>query len=87
MNQTALVFRWYVVMQLFGLVALPITRRLFRHLPDRGYGLSKPLGLLLTGWVLWITTTLGWNSNTGGGVWSALFIVGVGGLWAACYPM
>ena len=50
-GQVLFALRWYFVVQLFGLAVLPLALRLFRHLPDRGYGVSKPLGLLLAGWL------------------------------------
>jgi len=50
--------RWYLILQLFGLAALPLTLRLFRHLPGRGYAFARPLGLLLGGWLFWIILTL-----------------------------
>ena len=80
MSQVLLAFRWYLIVQVFGLAALPLALRLFRHLPDRGYGVSKPLGLLLTGWVFWLLTTLGWLRNTAGGVIVALLIVAAAGV-------
>jgi len=80
MNQVALAFRWYFVVQVFGLASLPLCLRLFRHLPDRGYGLSKPLGLLLTGWVFWLLTTFGWLHNTAGGILFALALLAIVGL-------
>ncbi|MBN1814529.1 MAG: hypothetical protein JXA14_22000 [Anaerolineae bacterium] len=78
-SQVLLALRWYLIVQAFGLAALPLCLRLFRHLPDRGYGVSKPLGLLLTGWVFWMLATLGWLHNTAGGVLLALFIVATAG--------
>ncbi|HET9494101.1 MAG TPA: DUF2298 domain-containing protein, partial [Chloroflexia bacterium] len=42
---------WWVVLQVLGLAVLPVSAVLFRALPDRGYALSKPLGLLLVGWL------------------------------------
>jgi YYY domain-containing protein len=68
MDQVLLAFRWYLVVQGFGFVALPVSLRVFRHLPDAGYGVSKPLGLLLSGWIFWILTSLGWTRNTEGGI-------------------
>ena len=79
MSQVFLAFRWYLVVQLFGLAALPLCLRLFRHLPDRGYGVSKPLGLLLAGWVFWILTTFGWLYNTAGGILVAIATVATAG--------
>ena len=79
MSQVLLAFRWYVVVQAFGLAALPLCLRLFRRLPDRGYGVSKPLGLLLTGWVFWLLTTFGWLHNTAGGILVGIAIVAAAG--------
>ncbi|MCP4544383.1 MAG: hypothetical protein GY832_45305 [Chloroflexi bacterium] len=80
MNQIFLAFRWYMAVQVFGLAALPLCLRLFRHLPDRGYGVSKPFGLLLTGWAFWILTTFGWTQNTSGGILVVLLLLVVTGL-------
>ncbi len=80
MSQVLLAFRWYLVVQVFGLAALPLCQRLFRHLPDRGYGVSKPLGLLLTGWAFWLLTTFGWTHNTAGGIIVALALLAAAGL-------
>ncbi len=80
MSQTLFAFRWYLVVQAFGLAALPLCLRLFRHLPDRGYGVSKPLGLLLAGWAFWLLTTFGWLHNTAGGILVALTLLAAAGL-------
>ncbi len=44
---------WYLAMQLFALVGLPWAFLWLRRLPSRGYALAKPLGLLLSGFILW----------------------------------
>jgi len=80
MNQVILAFRWYLVVQLFGLAVLPLCLRLFRHLPDRGYGVSKPLGLLLAGWAFWLLNIFGWLHNTAGGILVALVLVAIAGI-------
>ena len=80
MSQILLAFRWYLVVQVFGLAALPLGLRLFRYLPDRGYGVSKPLGLLLAGWAFWLLTTFGWTHNTAGGILVALALLAVAGV-------
>ena len=41
------VIAWWVMIQLFGLAALPLVRRVFCALPDGGYAFSKTAGLLL----------------------------------------
>ena len=72
--------RWYFVIQVFGLAALPLSLRLFRRLPDRGYGFAKPLGLLLCGWLFWLAGTFGWLENTSGAILATVVLVGGAGL-------
>jgi YYY domain-containing protein len=79
MSQVLFALRWYLVVQVFGLAALPLCLRLFRHLPDHGYGVSKPLGLLLAGWFFWLMTAFGWTHNTAGGILVALTLLFVAG--------
>ena len=73
--------RWWLVVEVFGLVGLPLAFRLLRWLPDRGYALAKPLGLLLSGYVFWLLTSLGFMRNTAGGVVAAMALVFAAGLW------
>ncbi len=46
--------RWLIVLEVIGLVALPISFAFFRWLPDRGYAFSKLLGLVLLVYALWM---------------------------------
>jgi YYY domain-containing protein len=66
MSDAIAVFVWWVLAQIFGLVGLPVAFRLFRRLPDRGYGLSKALGLLLASYVYWLLGVLGFLHNSTG---------------------
>jgi YYY domain-containing protein len=50
---------WWLTAQAFGLAGLPLTRFLFRALPDRGYAFAKTLGLLLAGYLAWLLAMLG----------------------------
>jgi len=86
MMEVAYALRWYVVMQLFGLAALPLARRFFRRLPDGGYTASKPLGLILTGWVFWLLNSFGWMENTAGAIVVALALVAVAGIFIPRCP-
>jgi YYY domain-containing protein len=73
------VLTWWLLLQLFGLVGLPLAFRLFGNLPDRGYAFARPLGLLLTGYLLWLGGSLGfWRNSVGGTLVAALIVAGVG---------
>ena len=72
---------WWVLLQLFGLVALPLAFSLFTHLPDRGYTLARPLGLLLSGYLLWMGGTLGFWENGISATLVVLALVGGVGWW------
>ena len=73
------IVRWYVVVQLLGLAALPIATRFFRHLPDRGYAFARPLGLLVVGVLLWLGAMFGLWTNSGAMVAVLTVVVAVGG--------
>ncbi len=45
---------WWLLISLMGVVAIPISVKVFQFLPDRGYGFSKPLGLILVGLLVWL---------------------------------
>ncbi|HEY0607393.1 MAG TPA: DUF2298 domain-containing protein [Herpetosiphonaceae bacterium] len=56
------VLRWWLVVEVLGLLALPLTMWFFRRLPDRGYSLAKPFGILLTGYGAWLLSMVGLGS-------------------------
>jgi YYY domain-containing protein len=80
-NEVLAVFLWWLIIEILGLIALPLTMRLFRHLPDRGYALAKPLGLLLASYVLWIGATFGLLHNSVGGILFSTLAVGAFSGW------
>jgi len=45
---------WWLIAELLGIIVLPLTLSLFKNLPDRGYGLSKALGILLVSYLTWL---------------------------------
>lgn len=58
---------WWLAVMLIGVISFPVTFLLFGKLPDRGYGLSKSLGLLLVSYFVWLNASLvgqGWLGNT-----------------------
>src|SRR3954470_18719753 len=48
----------FVVLEVVGLLAAPLTALVFGRLPGAGLGLSKVFGLLLVTWLIWITASL-----------------------------
>ncbi|MBL8095673.1 MAG: hypothetical protein JNL73_15980, partial [Anaerolineales bacterium] len=73
---------WYLAVSLAGAIAWPIGARLFGVLPERGYTLARPLGLLLIGWLFWLLGSLGFlSNNVGGVVAAALVVLAVGVAW------
>jgi len=69
---------WYLVLVLLGWLTFPIAFRLFHKLKDRGFGLSKVLGLLLWSYVFWLFNILQIGQNTIPGLLLALTVVLLG---------
>jgi YYY domain-containing protein len=59
---------WYVSISLLGWLVFPLAFSLFPGLADRGYALSRTLGLLFVGYLFWLLTSLGWLFNNRGGI-------------------
>jgi YYY domain-containing protein len=71
-------FRWWLVVSVIGLIALPIAMTLFRDLPGRGIAFAKPLGLLLTGYLFWLALSLHVMPNRPGTiVWALIALIAV----------
>ena len=49
---------WILAVQAIALIGFPLTARVFRALPDRGYLLGKTLSLLLVAYVAWLLVSL-----------------------------
>lgn len=73
---------WYLAVALVGLLAYPLAFRFLRFLPDRGYTLIRPLGLLIWGYAFWLLASLGVLPNNLYGVLFALFLLGGLSFWA-----
>jgi YYY domain-containing protein len=67
--------RWYLAVAVLGVLALPLSWRLFPNLPDRGYCVSKPLAIFLCGFALWTGTAYGLLRNDLGGAVLAAVVV------------
>lgn len=57
---------WWLLLLFVGFAALPITMRLLRFLPDRGYAFAKPLALLLWVYPFWLLAVSGFIQNSFG---------------------
>ncbi|MBK8135992.1 MAG: hypothetical protein IPK52_09145 [Chloroflexi bacterium] len=74
-----MIVNWWLIVTLAGAAALPLAWRMLSSLPDRGYLLARPLGLLTIGFVYWLLNILGFLRNEVGGILlSALIVLGVG---------
>ena len=52
------VLAWFLVLELIGLIALPLTFVAFRPFADRGFVFSKAIGLLVVAWGAWMLASL-----------------------------
>ncbi len=52
------VMAWFIVLQIIGLLVLPITLITFKHLADRGYIFSKAIGILFVTWGAWMIASV-----------------------------
>ncbi|MFQ5615899.1 MAG: DUF2298 domain-containing protein [Anaerolineales bacterium] len=75
-------FLWYFVTTLLGLITFPLAFRLLPGLPDRGYAVSRILGLLLWGYGFWILGSLGVLGNDLGGLLFSLGVLLALSIWA-----
>jgi YYY domain-containing protein len=73
---------WYLTLTILGLLTFPLAYRLFPALADRGYSLSRAFGLLLWGFVFWLSVSFGLARNEVGGLLFALAVVVGLSVWA-----
>lgn len=72
---------WYIIITILGLLVFPLAYRLLPALMDRGYALSRILGLLLWGYLFWLLGSLGVLRNDNGGALFALLILVILSAW------
>jgi YYY domain-containing protein len=73
---------WYILIAAIGVVSFPIIYRLMPALADRGYALSRILGLLIWGYVFWLFASLGILRNDLGGLLLGLIVLIGVSYWA-----
>ncbi len=63
-----LLFSWWLAISLAGAAAFPLCLRLLEGLPDKGYSLSRAVGMLMLTFVYWIMVSFGLLENSAGGI-------------------
>ena len=49
---------FFLLVEVIGLAALPLAALAFGRLPGAGLGFSKPLGVLLVTWMVWMAASV-----------------------------
>jgi len=84
MSLIPMVLIWWLALSAFGLAVLPLTIRIFKHLPHAASAFARPLGLLLVGYLFWQGATFGLLSNRASSILGLLIVVATGA-WLACW--
>ncbi|MBC7234724.1 MAG: glycosyltransferase family 39 protein, partial [Chloroflexi bacterium] len=66
---------WLLALYFVGLAATPLGFLAFRRLRDRGYILSKTLGILLLAYLPWLLASLRIVPYTRGAIWGCLLLI------------
>ena len=66
---------WYILITIIGILSFPITYRLLPALSDRGYAISRILGLLIWGYVFWLLASLGVIRNDVGSLLLGILVL------------
>jgi len=74
------VFSWWLIVEILGLLAMPLAWRALQHLPGRGYAFAKPLGLLAVGYLFWIGGSYGLFSNSRTAIVFCMLVLGLASL-------
>ena len=74
-------FATLLTVELIGLAAFPLVARAFPVLADRGWAISKPVGMLLVGTSAWLASYTRLVPNEPLTWWVFLILFGVGSAW------
>ncbi len=75
------VIAWWLAVQVLGLLALPLTTVVFHRLADRGYVLSKTMGLLMVAFLVWIVASYRLLTNSLPTTLGACLVLGLASLY------
>lgn len=73
---------WYLSVSILGWVTFPVLFRFLPKLPDRGYSVSRALGLLLWAFAFWLLGSYGILANDSAGLIFAFLVLLGAGVWA-----
>ncbi len=83
-----IVVNYWLLLTALGVSVLPLLLSLFPGLPDRGYTLARPAGLLLVAFVFWLLVVLGFLDNSVGSILVAwVVVIGLGVIAYRRYPV
>jgi len=71
------VISWWLAIQVLGLLAVPLTTVVFHRLADRGYILSKTMGLLVVAFLVWVVASYRLLTNSLPTVLAACVVLGL----------
>ena len=69
---------WLATLWLLTLLGFPAAHLIVGRLPDRGWGISRTLALLLLAWLTWLGGTAGVIPNSPAGIWATLALLAIG---------
>ncbi len=72
---------WAVLLEVLGLIAAPYLFIACEGLPDRGYGLSKTLGMFLVAWLIWTVAGFKLIYFSFSGICTVLFFIVCGSIY------
>jgi len=72
--------QWWMTLLLLGWILFPLTYKLFSTLPNRGYGFSKTIALILGAYLFWIFVTFGLLPNQPASALGILFLLIIVGI-------
>ena len=75
-------FSWYLLVSILGWITFPLAYFIFPALADRGYALSRALGLFISAYFFWLLGSFGIAQNDLGGIFLALAILVGLSIWA-----
>jgi YYY domain-containing protein len=73
---------WYLAISIVGWATIPLAFNLLPNLKDRGLSMTRPLGLILWGFIFWLLTSLQIFQNNSGGILFAFFILAGLSAWS-----